>query len=222
MPTGVAVGFIASASLANRFHWRVTFLGLSALAALPIIFIIVFSVSRGSHGDSPLKHFARDPPPTTPISFESAGCVEASPFRSPTARIATGELTFLNCVHKLLQSPLFLALLLCGSAQAAVSSALSSFGTAFLLNLDVFQQELSASAAIGIVGAFAGAIGTFAGGFLLYLPERVSTERLSKVSRSVINQTESNASWLVETLKWPKETRKDFIARLGNVRLGII
>lgn len=148
-----------------------------------------------------------------------------------------GSDSFVRCFFRLLGSPMFCSLVVCGAAQAAVAAALSSFGTSFLLNLEVFQSELHASAAIGSVGAVAGATGTFAGGWLLFIPEKRSSLKLERKLPQLASALDTSAMEAsgMEThqpkphsptrgrrrrLKglWPGESAAERLTRLERIR----
>lgn len=247
MPLGVAAGFVTSATFASLMPWGYTFLSLFAMSAIPIGVVCTYGMTDESRGLSPFAHWATEvgltgtPCITTRSRFGSqAHAPEHSlshqtvfsqrpkmePVDTPTLLRSlqatplpnhAPTLGFTKCFSALCASPLFVSLLVVGAAQSAVAASLSSFGSAFLLNLGVVKHEVTASAAIGGVGAVAGALGVFAGGWLLRYPVARAGGALTHV-RFVENDEDRYVSKLMRRLRWEGEPKIELVKRLITVR----
>eukprot|EP01055_Gregarina_sp_Pseudo9_P005162 Gregarina_sp_Pseudo_9__5161@NODE_551_length_2595_cov_390_769562_g9_i1_p1_GENE_NODE_551_length_2595_cov_390_769562_g9_i1NODE_551_length_2595_cov_390_769562_g9_i1_p1_ORF_typecomplete_len633_score111_47MFS_1/PF07690_16/1_2e27OATP/PF03137_20/1_7e14OATP/PF03137_20/7_1e06OATP/PF03137_20/3_1e03Sugar_tr/PF00083_24/2_2e06Sugar_tr/PF00083_24/3_8e02Sugar_tr/PF00083_24/58Sugar_tr/PF00083_24/5_2e03MFS_1_like/PF12832_7/1_9e05MFS_1_like/PF12832_7/9_1MFS_4/PF06779_14/5_5e05MFS_4/PF06779_14/3_7e03MFS_4/PF06779_1 len=167
---------------------------------------------------SPRDGFLSSRPSIVPDS----GGLEATD--SGSSSLDPEQLSFSECVGSLVGSPVFLALLLSGASQSAVSASLASFGSAFLLDLRVFPTEVAASSVIGLVGACTGALGTFAGGLLTDLPLQKlqladSAREIELVTYTPSGRSKRWAAFLRDRLCWPGEDFPSQIKRIISVRL---
>lgn len=134
--------------------WRYAYLA-EAVVMLPMALLVFFLPYGGKHGDASSEVGVPEVVPT------SSGTRERS------VSYAVPPPTVLDEFKNVISSRLFLSTSLGYAAYTFVTSGIATWGAKFLLNLKLFDSELSASLVFGGIVSVTGALGTPIGGVLL-------------------------------------------------------
>ena len=150
IPVGSAVGYTLAGFVGEHYSWRIIFV-VSVPLMIPFVLLLhFFPISSLRETES-----SKDVQKT--LSDENA-CLPRQ--RSESASIK-------GPLRVMLTTPSFILAVLGEAIAVFISTGFTSFGTIFLLNLNMFETESISSLVIGVLGCCAGVVGASIGGYTL-------------------------------------------------------
>lgn len=185
IPTGTALGYIYSASIATSIGWQYAFFLEAVMMSvfIPFLFYIApeYPVEH-EHDNEPLLLEPQSPGSvhvsasknlyviSRPEVDVTSDCSNNFKGFSPTSTNAdhgsVEKPTVKEELLALLGSPIYLCIVAGYAAQTGTVIGLSTFGSSFLIGLGYFDTETQSSAAFGVIVSLAGAVSTPLGGAL--------------------------------------------------------
>lgn len=161
IPMGYALGFVIGGVLAHFFGWRVAFMIVGVPGVLTAV--LVWRLREPERGALDEPHHAR-----------AAEEILESPAETSRALAEAGKNeSALRTVARVLRSRDWLISTAGYTALTAALGALATWATVVMVR-DKGMNETSAAITLGVVSLFAGAAGTFGGG---WLSDRIKTRR---------------------------------------------